>query len=96
MGQALKSRRDEFVLATKILASRSTTKDPAGRKPEYIRQAVEDSLRRLQTDRIDLYQIHRPDDETPLADTMEALNELVKAGKVREIGCFQFLRRTTA
>jgi aryl-alcohol dehydrogenase-like predicted oxidoreductase len=53
---------------------------------------VEDSLRRLGTDRIDLYQIHRPDPSTPIADTLGALDELLKAGKVREIGCSNFTR----
>ena len=89
MGQALKSRRDEIILATKFGIKIDDAR-PGGAKPEYIRQAVEDSLRRLQTDRIDLYQIHRPDDETPIADTMGTLNELVTAGKVREIGCSNF------
>ena len=61
-----------------------------GAKPDYIRQAVEDSLRRLGTDRIDLYQLHRPDNETPIGDTLEALDGLVKSGKVREIGVSNF------
>jgi aryl-alcohol dehydrogenase-like predicted oxidoreductase len=61
-----------------------------GAKPEYIRRAVEDSLRRLGTDRIDLYQIHQPDPDTPIGDTLGALNDLVWAGKVREIGCSNF------
>ncbi len=55
-----------------------------------MRQAVQDSLRRLNTDYIDLYQLHRPDPETPIADTLGALDELVKAGLVREIGCSNF------
>ncbi len=61
-----------------------------GAKPEYVRQAVEDSLRRLGTDRIDLYQLHQPDPATPIADTLGALDEIVRAGKVREIGCSKF------
>ena len=61
-----------------------------GARPEYVRQACEDSLRRLGTDHIDLYQLHQPDPETPIADTLGALDELVKAGKVREIGCSNF------
>ena len=65
-------------------------KQRQGAKPEYIRQAVEESLRRLGTDRIDLYQLHKPDPETPIADTLGALGELVRAGKVREIGCSNF------
>jgi aryl-alcohol dehydrogenase-like predicted oxidoreductase len=61
-----------------------------GAHPDYIRRAAEDSLRRLGTDYIDLYQLHRPDPAVPIADTLGALNELVAAGKVREIGCSQF------
>jgi aryl-alcohol dehydrogenase-like predicted oxidoreductase len=61
-----------------------------GAKPAYIRQAVEDSLRRLGTDHIDLYQLHRPDPQTPIQDTLGTLDVLVKAGKVREIGCSNF------
>src|SRR5262249_48911747 len=61
-----------------------------GARPEYVRQACEDSLRRLATDRIDLYQLHGPDPSVPIADTLGALDELVKAGKVREIGCSNF------
>src|SRR5207244_8764353 len=61
-----------------------------GAPQEYVRQALDASLQRLQTDTIDLYQIHRPDANTPIADTMQALNDAVKAGKVREIGCSNF------
>ena len=61
-----------------------------GAKPDYVRRAAEDSLRRLGTDRIDLYQLHEPDPDTPIADTLGALDELVRAGKVREIGCSNF------
>lgn len=90
MGMALKGgKRDRIVLATKF-GIKIDDERPGGGSPAYIRRAVEDSLRRLQTDRIDLYQIHRPDAETPIAETLEALNELVKAGKVVEIGCSNF------
>jgi aryl-alcohol dehydrogenase-like predicted oxidoreductase len=61
-----------------------------GASPEYIRLAVEASLRRLGTDYIDLYQLHKPDPDVPIAETLGALDELVKAGKVREIGCSNF------
>ncbi len=61
-----------------------------GARPEYVRRAAEDSLRRLGTDYVDLYQLHRPDPEVPIADTLGALDELVRAGKVREIGCSNF------
>jgi aryl-alcohol dehydrogenase-like predicted oxidoreductase len=86
--RALGSRRDEIVLATKFGMEMDAEK--RGAKPVYIRQAVEDSLRRLGTDRIDLYQLHRPDPETPIQETLGALDELVQAGKVREIGCSNF------
>ena len=88
LGRALKGRRDKVVIATKFGMKMADGKE--GAKPEYIRQAAEDSLRRLGTDRIDLYQIHKADPSTPIADTLGALSELVKAGKVREIGCSNF------
>ncbi len=88
MGRALSERRHEVLLATKFGMKLDDQRQ--GAKPEYIRRAVEDSLRRLATDRIDLYQIHKPDPETPIADTLGALNDLVRAGKVREIGCSNF------
>ncbi|MGI4788937.1 MAG: aldo/keto reductase [Janthinobacterium lividum] len=89
LGRVLKGHRDRVVLATKFGAKIDDAR-PGGAKPAYIQSAVEDSLRRLQTDRIDLYQIHVPDDKTPIADTLEALNALVVAGKIREIGCSNF------
>jgi aryl-alcohol dehydrogenase-like predicted oxidoreductase len=88
LGRALSRRRDEVVLATKFGAQLDEQRK--GAKPEYVGQAVEDSLRRLRTDRIDLYQLHRPDPEVPIEDTLGALDELVRAGKVREIGCSNF------
>jgi aryl-alcohol dehydrogenase-like predicted oxidoreductase len=88
IGRALKGRRQKAIIATKFGMKMGEGKE--GARPEYIRQALDDSLRRLQTDTIDLYQIHRPDPNTPIADTMEALNEAAKAGKVREIGCSNF------
>ena len=63
---------------------------PAGHAPGYLRGAIERSLRQLGTDHIDLYQLHRPDPQTPIADTLGALDELVKEGKVRQIGCSNF------
>jgi aryl-alcohol dehydrogenase-like predicted oxidoreductase len=88
LARALKGRRDKAVIATKFGMKMGEGKE--GARPEYVRQALDASLRRLQTDTIDLYQIHRPDASTPIADTMEALNDAVKAGKVREIGCSNF------
>ena len=89
LGKALGAHRDEVVIATKF-ASPLGADTPGGAAPSYVRQAVERSLRKLGTDRIDLYQIHRPDPLTPIADTLGALDELVRAGKVLEIGCSNF------
>jgi aryl-alcohol dehydrogenase-like predicted oxidoreductase len=88
LGRALKGRRDKVLIATKFGMKMGEGKE--GGKSAYIRGAVEDSLRRLGTDRIDLYQMHQPDASTPIADTLGALTDLVKAGKVREIGCSNF------
>jgi aryl-alcohol dehydrogenase-like predicted oxidoreductase len=90
LAQALGRRRDEVLIATKFGSPVRGEDGTGGAKPDYVRTALEASLRRLQTDRIDLYQIHRPDPETPIADTLAALDEAVKAGKVREIGCSNF------
>jgi aryl-alcohol dehydrogenase-like predicted oxidoreductase len=88
LGRALGARRSEVAIATKFGMKFDDTRQ--GAKPEYVRQAAEDSLRRLGTDYIDLYQIHQPDPATPLSDTLGALEELVTAGKVRELGCSNF------
>lgn len=81
-------KRDRIVLATKVGMELSPEK--TGLKPAYIRQAIEDSLRRLQTDVIDLYQAHRDDEQTPLADTLKAFDSLIKEGKVRAIGASNY------
>ncbi len=88
LGRALQGRRDRVVLATKF--GMRIDDQRQGAKPDYVRRAVEDSLRRLSTDRIDLYQLHTPDAETPIAETLAVLDELVRSGKVREIGCSNF------
>ena len=88
LGAALGARRDEIVLATKFGAPYEG--HDGGASPAYIRTAVEDSLTRLGTDRIDLYQLHIPDQKTPIAETVGALTELVAEGKVREFGCSNF------
>jgi aryl-alcohol dehydrogenase-like predicted oxidoreductase len=88
LGQALKGRRDRVVIATKFGGKMDDKRQ--GAKPAYIRRAVEDSLRRLGTDRIDLYQLHFPDPGTPITATLETLDGLVKSGKVREIGASNF------
>lgn len=89
LGRALAGRRKDAVIATKFGMKLDEAR-PGGARPEYIRRCAEDSLRRLGTDTIDLYQIHQPDPNTPIADTLGALDELVRAGKVREIGCSNF------
>jgi len=81
-------KRDKLVLATKV--GNAMGPGRKGLKPAYIRQAVEDSLRRLQTDRIDLYQSHVDDPETPIADTLGVYADLVRAGKVRAVGASNF------
>ncbi len=88
IGAALGRRRDEAVIATKFLNSSET--DPQQRGPARIVAAAEASLRRLGTDRIDLYQQHQPDPDTPIEATLEALDRLGRDGKVREIGCCNF------
>jgi aryl-alcohol dehydrogenase-like predicted oxidoreductase len=88
LGRALGGRRKDVVVATKFGMKMDDARH--GAKPAYIKQAAADSLRRLGTDYIDLYQLHQPDPTTPIADTLGALNDLVKEGKVREIGCSNF------
>ena len=88
LGQAIGARRDDVVIATKFGGPVGEGK--GGARPEYVKEACEASLRRLGTDRIDLYQLHFPDDSTPIEDTLGALSTLVEEGKVREIGCSNF------
>ena len=90
LGRALGPRRDEVLIATKFGSPVRGEQGTGGAQPDYVRRALEASLRRLGTDRIDLYQIHRPDPNTPIADTLAVLDEAVRAGKVREIGCSNF------
>lgn len=95
LGKALGKRRDDIIIATKF-GIKLDDERLGGASPAYIRQAAEDSLRRLGSDYIDLYQLHTPDANTPIADTLGALNELVVAGKVREIGCSNFSKEQLA
>ena len=88
LGRALGKRRDQIILATKF--GMEMEKGQQGASPKYVLEAVDASLRRLRTDRIDLFQLHQPDPKTPITDTLGALDELVRAGKVREIGCSNF------
>jgi len=88
IGRALQGRRSSVIIATKFGKPVDPTR--TGARPEYVYQACNDSLRRLGTDYIDLYQLHAPDPSVPIADTLGALDELVSTGKVREIGCSNF------
>ena len=87
LGKVLGARRKDIVLATKFGLVMDDAGKLRGASRRYIAQALEASLRRLKTDWIDLYQLHRPDAQTPIEETLRALDDLVKAGKVRAIGC---------
>ena len=89
LGRALGARRKDVILATKF-GIKLDEQRPGGGSPAYLRRALEDSLRRLGTDYVDLYQLHRPDPNVPIAETLDALNELVRSGKVRQIGSSNF------
>ena len=93
LGEALQGQRDEFVLATKFgmdMHGLNGADHGVRGSRRYIRRAVEASLTRLQTDHIDLYQLHRPDPVTPIEETLSALTELVDEGKIRYLGCSNF------
>jgi len=91
VGSWLQGRRDDFVVATKVHGPTGPNPWDRGLSRRHITQAVDDSLRRLQTDVIDLYQLHRPDPETPIEETLETLSNLVRMGKVRYVGCSNYL-----
>jgi aryl-alcohol dehydrogenase-like predicted oxidoreductase len=86
VGKALKGRRDNVVLATKVFRPMGEDPNQQGISRRWIMTAVENSLRRLRTDHIDLYQIHRPDPDTDIEETLSALSDLIHSGKVRAIG----------
>lgn len=90
VGVALQGRRDDVVLATKFGLPMSDDPNHKGGSPRWIRRAVEDSLRRLNTDYIDLYQMHRPDYATSLDETLSTLSDLTREGKIRAIGSSTF------
>jgi aryl-alcohol dehydrogenase-like predicted oxidoreductase len=86
LGQALKGRRDKFVLATKFSFTIGDGPNDRGASRYHLMQAIEASLRRLQTDRIDLYYLHRWDEKTPIGETLRALDDMIRMGKVLYVG----------
>jgi aryl-alcohol dehydrogenase (NADP+) len=91
LGRWLRGKRDRFVVATKCFAPTGPAPFDAGNSRKHIMSAVDASLRRLGTDYIDLYQLHGYDSNTPIDETLSALDDLVRAGKVRYTGCSNFL-----
>src|SRR5262245_31029285 len=90
IGRWLKGRRDRFVLATKCRIRVGPEANDEGLSRRHILKAADDSLRRLQTDYLDLYQAHSPDPDTPLDESLAAFDDLVRAGKVRYLGCSNY------
>ena len=90
VGKALKGKRQSVVLATKVANATGPGVNDVGLSRKHIMQGIEDSLRRLKTDYIDLYYVHTPDYDTPVEETLRALDDLVHQGKVRYIGCSNF------
>lgn len=90
ISRAIKNRRQEVIIATKCALPMGEGPNEKGASRYWIMKAVEASLRRLNTDYIDLYYIHRPDTTTPIEETMRTLNDLVRSGKVRYIGCSEY------
>ncbi|WP_326559743.1 aldo/keto reductase [Micromonospora sp. NBC_01796] len=90
VGKALKGRRDDVVLATKVHFHMGEGRNRGGNSRRWILKEVEESLKRLQTDWIDLYQIHRPDHTTDIEETLSVLDDLVRQGKIRTFGCSTF------
>src|ERR1700753_2231084 len=86
VGKAIKGRRDELVLATKFYGPMGDDPNRQGSSRRWIMTAIDDSLRRLQVDHVDLYQLHRPTPDTDIEETLSALTDLVRSGKVRAIG----------
>ncbi|MEN3308493.1 MAG: hypothetical protein V7603_4695 [Micromonosporaceae bacterium] len=90
VGKALRGRRDDVVLATKVHFQMGEGRNRRGNSRRWILTEVEESLRRLDTDWIDLYQVHRPDYSTDIEETLGVLSDLVRAGKIRAFGCSTF------
>jgi aryl-alcohol dehydrogenase-like predicted oxidoreductase len=96
VGRWLAGKRDEFILASKCRHPMGARPNDAGLSRKHVLDAIEASLRRLQTDYIDLYQVHAPDPETPIDETLRALDAIVASGKARYIGCSNFKAWETA
>ena len=90
LGEVLGERRKKIILATKFGSKQNALGEKSGASRGYLLAEAEESLRRLRTDYIDLYQIHYPDPKTPIEETLRALDDLVKSGKVRYVGCSNF------
>jgi aryl-alcohol dehydrogenase-like predicted oxidoreductase len=90
VGNWLRGKRDDFVLATKCRMQMGPRPNDTGLSRKHILSAIDASLRRLQTDYVDLYQVHAPDPETPIDETLSALDSIVKSGKARYVGCSNF------
>jgi aryl-alcohol dehydrogenase-like predicted oxidoreductase len=91
IGRWFQGRRSNFILATKCFGQVGPNRWDVGNSRKHILDAVEGSLRRLQTDYIDLYQLHGPDPRTPIDETLRALEDVVRSGKVRYVGCSNFM-----
>lgn len=90
VGKAVKGRRTQVTIASKFGHSMSVSPEQQGGSRSYVIKAIDASLKRLNTDYIDLYYLHQPDSQTPIQETLRALDDLVRAGKVRYIGCSNF------
>ena len=90
VGRWLEGRRGDFVVATKCVGAMSARRWDRGASRKHILDAIEGSLRRLRTDYVDLYQLHHPDPETPIDESLRALDDVVRAGKARYVGCSNF------
>ncbi|BDG10198.1 aldo/keto reductase [Anaeromyxobacter paludicola] len=91
VGRWLEGRRHEFVLATKCFGPMSARPWDRGNSRKHVLDAIDASLRRLRTDHVDLYQLHQPDPATPIDETLRALEDVVRSGKARYVGCSNFL-----
>ena len=90
VGRWLEGRRSDFVVATKCVGAMSARRWDRGASRKHVLDAIEGSLRRLRSDYVDLYQLHHPDPETPIDETLRALDDVVRAGKARYVGCSNF------